>query len=58
MVVPASCWSCGVMEVEAAGVCGLPPACVESLRGGAASLRSPATECALGETRGPNSRLQ
>ena len=43
MVVPACYWSCSVMEVEVGGVGGLPPACVESLRGGATPLRSPAT---------------
>ena len=34
MVVLSACWSRGVMEVEWGGVGGLPPACVESLRGG------------------------
>ena len=35
VVVPAFCWSCGVMEVEAVGGCGgLAPCAGESLRGG------------------------
>ena len=33
MVVPASCWSCGVMEVEVGGCGGLAPCEGESLRG-------------------------
>ena len=35
MAALASCWSCGVMEVEAVGGCGgLAPCVGESLRGG------------------------